>query len=696
MPTHVWTLLACSMLAFVPCGVAQDSFPTRARPCTQPEIDVHALPPVITSSFPAGHLVVLEIRNIGPTPCSLETPRLTLLPRLHLDDETSAHFEEHSRSSDISTLDPEQWVHLLIAWVSDAAPEVQCVALSGLKVWFRRSSISFSDDVSVELRDAVRSCSELYISDYRRGHYSTDSHVSSKWLSRISERRMDDLHLPVETRWDRLQRPSPRLRVDTFSSRTMLGDYLWFRVRFERRADHGCPYRLIRMRESTGLTVIVIAACPQGKDAADLPLSSSREQGVIRLDLRRLGLLPTHAGTVEYNMISAVGNGGRPEFAEAHLALSVHDPAPPAQAAVADPLPGCTARQLSLTALPPVISERWQTLRAYEARNTSKKPCSLAGIPLVRAVGLTSDIVYTVPLQPLACPNCPNALFAPRPNGRIDLKPEQTAHVLIGATAINTDDDPWMHCAPTPLIMLWPSTDLPPKVAEPPEAGISLNLDARICAGVDISTWRAGPFDGDQNNDRWRAERRLNDKSSHSIPPACDSAELRGLGTPHFVALRPNLSLGISAPRRSFVSGEKVSLPLLVNNTGDAPVRLWTCSDLDYFESHGFDLFDAYGHRVLDQSEMQFVEKCRTDPKGAEIGRLFVCLQNAPIAIAAHTCLTKRDRDFTVNISRRFKLPPGEYTVRFRDKPFRPRCGSSNAPSYWESSSHTTFAVVQP
>jgi len=171
------------------------------------------------------------------------------------------------------------------------------------------------------------------------------------------------------------------------------------------------------------------------------------------------------------------------------------------------------------------------------------------------------------------------------------------------------------------------------------------------------------------------------------------------MGTPHLISVRPNVAFGISAPPGNFVSGEKATLQLWVNNTGGVPVGVMTCAELDYFKYRGFDLFDAYGHRVLDQSGIRFVEKCRSDPGVAEFElQLWACARNFPIPIPAHTCITKREHDFTINISERFSLPPGEYTVRFRDNrvPFQWRCGSSDAPPYWESTSHTTFTIIQP
>ena len=56
----------------------------------------------------------------------------------------------------------------------------------------------------------------------------------------------------------------------------------------------------------------------------------------------------------------------------------------------------------------------------------------MAGVPRTR--GLDDQGLYAHALPPPICPNCDNELFAARPNGRIDLKPGVTAHLLAAAT----------------------------------------------------------------------------------------------------------------------------------------------------------------------------------------------------------------------------------------------------------------------
>ena len=158
------------------------------------------------------------------------------------------------------------------------------------------------------------------------------------------------------------------------------------------------------------------------------------------------------------------------------------------------------------------------------------------------------------------------------------------------------------------------------------------------------------------------------------------------------------MAFGISAPRRAFVSGENVSLHLWVHNTDDALAGVMTCDELDYFKSRRFDLYDAYGHRVLDTADVRFLERCQTSPNSAQLEMGWGCTRNFSIPIPAHTCVTGNGYDFTINLSERFSLPPGEYTVRFRHNlDIHPRsCGSQEEPAYQSSPSDLRFAIVQP
>src|SRR5580700_172359 len=94
-----------------------------------------------------------------------------------------------------------------------------------------------------------------------------------------------------------------------------------------------------------------------------------------------------------------------------------------------------------------------------------------------------------------------------------------------------------------------------------------------------------------------------------------------------------------------------------------------TCMTLDIFWAEGFDLYDAYGHRVLKKKQWDPREK----PGGAEEnpGQLclggWVCGRNFPIRIPAHTCMNGAAEpggyDFNRTLLMYYDLPQGKYYV---------------------------------
>ena len=65
-----------------------------------------------------------------------------------------------------------------------------------------------------------------------------------------------------------------------------------------------------------------------------------------------------------------------------------------------------------------------------------------------------------------------------------------------------------------------------------------------------------------------------------------------------------------------------MSLYVWVDNPSDVPIFVMTCMDLDHFKARGFDLFDAYGHRVLRKYEVKIQERCKTNPDVASLSNL--------------------------------------------------------------------------
>jgi hypothetical protein len=90
---------------------------------------------------------------------------------------------------------------------------------------------------------------------------------------------------------------------------------------------------------------------------------------------------------------------------------------------------------------------------------------------------------------------------------------------------------------------------------------------------------------------------------------------------------------------------------------------------LDIFWAQGFDLYDAYGHRVLRKKEWERpagpgggVEKPSVLCNGG-----WACGRNFPIPIPAHSCVNgaaePEGYDFNRNLAMYYDLPPGRYYV---------------------------------
>jgi len=469
----------------------------------------------------------------------------------------------------------------------------------------------------------------------------------------------------------------------------MLGDYLQVRVRFDRHADQGCPFRLLRKREENGKTVFWVENCLQFAHADRRQTPPALEPGVLRLGINRLGLAPVHAGRVEYQLLSQTSSDpSKPVFAEMALHLVAKDPTPPSQAPIARPLPNCSDAQLQVRALPVENYGKWKALRAYEGTNTSGTACSVAGVPDLSQIDEHGMRLPFYAVHP--CPNCPNEIFGSRPNGRIDLLPGASAHFLVGATAINTEDDPWMHCSKTPGVVL---------TISPASKPIDLPFDIAPCAAIDISAWRSGPFDHDPLNLAWSQRSQKALLHAQDLPLACRKPNLNILGEPSFLSGRSEVALGLSLPRHQFVFGADVLLHVWVFNRSNLPQAVATCQSLDYFKARAFDVYDAYGHRVLSHNEMRVREHCKTNPSAADVEwTMWACMRNFTIPIAANACVTGDDYDFTMNLKERFDLPQGEYTVHLRPEEERIKdiCKTGDEPVFSPGPADLTFAVVQP
>ena len=675
-------------------GQATDTYVPRCLPSA---MDVHALPPVFPSEGQAGHSFVIELENIGAKPCAVFQPNVDLLPP---SDPYNNLFLAAGRPADEvgkdeyppKTLEPGEWAHMLFAWVSRSAPEVVCNQYAGFKLHLIdiNPNVPVDDRTAIEVRNLwIRSCGPVFVSGYRKGRYTPQSVPSSGWLRWWHPVVAGEASFPRQPAFSEIAPESDQLKLHTPVDRTMIGDHLQLRLKFPRDADAGCAFRILRKRVSTGATVFSVQECAESNAGENQPVPQYLENGTARLEMFALDLLPEEPGPVTYEVLGRVNPSGAGRFASARLDLVARDPTPPAQAAILNPAPACKASQLRFASPEPVVSGRLETMRAYEATNVSNDACSVAGIPTLRFLDETGN---NEPFVPKPCPNCDNDLFKTRPNGRIDLQPGDSAHFLMGMKAIDTEEDPWMHCQGASKLEL---------AASEGDKAVVLPLDAAVCAAIDISSWRAGAFDHDAMNVEWgKTHAAMLADPSGPVPRDCDKPGLLAMGRPSMMPANGGVAWGLSMASHRFVKGEPVPLHIWIDNGSDQETGVWTCMELDYFKARGFELYDAYGHRVLRKREIQLREQCAKDPRIGAIDAGWSCTRNFQIPIPQHTCVNGDNYDFTAQLTQEYDLPPGEYTVRVREGKAQPTeniCAEHpEAPFVIAPGKDLTFEVTQP
>jgi hypothetical protein len=536
--------------------------------------------------------------------------------------------------------------------------------------------------ISVEVRNLqLQFCGGVFLSDYQKGHYSLDTEVLDKWLDEGPSLTELPRSIPTQTTSLKDLQSSPLYQVSSDINRILLGIYFSLDLKFSSRANNLCDFRSLRKRESNGTTVISFQNCPESINALQQPQPESLEPIQTRVDLRALGMLPLHSGPVAYDLVTNLGTPVAPSLAEAHIDLVAHDPTPPAQATIINPLPECTEFQLHFTSSPPVIAAAKKYMRVYEATNTSAVACSLAGSPR-----LNLDLNLRTP-----CPNCTNDLFGIRPNGRIDLMPRDSAHFLLGSEIHSGKWDFRRVCTPIPSITI---------VVAPNNRW--LNLPYASCGGdtLDVSTWREGKFDNDPMNLQWAKTHLPSADPTTPIPQDCNKPELLSRGRPIMIPKGKDLAFGLSLAKHDFTVGEKITLHIWVDNTGDTPAGVMTCMGLDHFKANGFNIYDAYGHRLLRRNEAKIQEGCKTNPTHSRFWGGWSCTRNFPITIPAHSCVNGDDYDFTTLLTDSYDLPPGEYTVRSRKDEWHDPVDvckpQDELPFHPEPGKELTFSVIQP
>jgi hypothetical protein len=636
--------------------------------------------------------MVFEVQNIGKTACSLDSPAVRLTPSLGERDreyDSIKYLPDGSSADgvfDEAVLSSGDWVHALVVWNSLGSlkyPNWGCVEHSGLDFLLMhedRGSVPVIK-TSVEVRNVqMRSCLLVYVSEYRKGRYMASSVVPEDWLWGPGPDRREPSPVPANSTSLQILRDPSLLQIGSNLPRILVGEYFGLSLKRTSKAETGCEYRMLRKRESDGTTVISLQNCDETLDADSKAQKPSSELIRTYFDPAMIGMQPVHPGSVAYDVISNIGRPDAPSWVESHIDLLAHDPTPPAQAAILSALPSCTESQLKIVPLAPSISIPGTTLQAYDATNTSSEAYAVAGVPYIRI-----QRTGTVP-----CPNCVNNLFAVRPNGRIDLQAGQDAHFVAGTEFYSEDGDYWSECQPVGNFEFGLLKD---------NKSLKLPFAGGACGTLDVSAWREGKFDNDPMNLQWAKTHPAISDPTSAIPRDCDKPKLLTRGRPIMIPMGKDLAFGLSLADHEFTAGEEITLHVWVDNTGNEKAGVWTCMGLDYFKATGFDLYDAYGHRVLRRNEAKMRMECNADPEHDQfLGRGgWACSRNFPIYIPAHTCVTNDEHDFTTGLTDDYDLPPGEYTVRPHQGEPQDVCKpQKEQPFRAEPGKDLMFSVVQP
>jgi hypothetical protein len=676
---------------------------TSGQICSPAMLDVSALPSPPTFAY-GGHIFVFEVQNTSSAACSLQLPQVVLEPP---SDTNNQPFYAAWRSSDPGfkaesqpqVLEPGAWAHLLLVWTSRAGPELGCNQYSGLRLRFAPRP-EREGEALIEVRHLwIRACGMLGVTGYRMGRYD-GSPVPQSWLDWYGPDGLHGLAFASPVTSKEIAADSSLLLLSAQAKRTMLGDRLFsLKLNFPRLAAAGCAFSQLRKRESDGSTIISIQQCDDvvpDKTVESPAVPWYHDPGVmgLYLGMGNLELFPKHAGPLQYDVTAPVGRSisqkATMQYARTRVELVARDPTLPLQAAILDPLQACSPNQLHIVALSPAISTPLKTLRAYNATNISQQACSLAGVPRTRGLDDKGDYQ---PFLPLVCPNCDNDLFKARPNGRIDIKPGETAHLLAGATGDGR------RCTSTPKLEMSlnrAASPTEPLNTRPLPADIAQSatvpFEAQDCVSIDISAWRQGHYDGDPLNlHRAKPTQTSEAASEGPVPTECDKPELLVNGRPRMIEGTHNPEYGLSMVKREFVKDESIPIYVWMNNSSNDDLRTAACGWRPYFMVGGFVLYDAYGHRVLDKNQIALEMQCRVDPAGNFTSpAVTLCVQLS--SFPAHTCTSNR-----VDLTMSYELPPGEYFLSTRDPGDAGSCPhQSNKPFQPNPSTDISFEVLQP
>lgn len=670
--------------------------------CRPSDLDISLLPPAATSPIPSGHLLVFEIKNVGRSVCRLDGPTLELLPAIPPDNHLGQIDSIGSTSKGVEVdnslgwmnIAPGHWLHLYVEWSSERYTRSACGEWWGGVLRLVRKGQGEGEDAVVPVVARFKNlridvCSTVFLSNYRAGRYKGGP-ILSKDPSGAKDSLAGYGKIPNEIPGLPIVEDDPGYKAKSAKDRILIGRSFSIVLDGPPDAYNSCDYEMMRRRESHGPTVITFQDCADSplstKDSAWFANGAQRRKEPATEDLTVSGMMPTHVGPVRYDFVANAGSLTHPRWVATHINLVAHDAKPPGEATIVAPLPECKRSQLKFSAPPPIISAPTKVLRAYNATNISRTACSLAGVPKLTAYGGSR----------YGCPNCTNDLFAIRPNGRIDLKPGESAHFLVGNEIphpkLSGYDDTRGNIY---VAMGWNPDAVKLPFVEPGWEGLE-----------DESAWRAGKFDNDPMNRKWAKTHPGPAMPTTPVPPDCDKPKLLAKGHPVMLTTRNGVAFGISLTKIRFMAGKPITLHVWVDNTNNVPVGIYTCPDITRFKAEGFDLFDAYGHRIFRKSHASIAQECREDPEGTRIEPdVFGCLDSARLVIPAHGCMNtdiyfEYDHStFKTNLAADYVLPPGEYTLRPRDwhEEGAYSCKNLPEPVYdGKPGPSLTFSVMQP
>jgi hypothetical protein len=662
--------LSVFLIGFFLCAAssshAQDSRPPE---CSAKQLDVNLVSPTDFATESDAHWLSVEFQNRESTACVL----IPLMAKFGDSNPTTIEFAGSQRISGGGV------AHVLLVWSS--AP-IQPGGITMYDCTTHETVTIFSESVPatnplLEIQHlSMRSCGKawtypFWTSSYRPGPYVAGEPISQDWLDRFHlelpdfsrEKPLESLGLNADVP------PAAQLRVVSdveYLKRLPVGYVGYFELflKVSVPAKANCPFSSLRKREADGATIIYLNHCGDFSRNATSPPAPKES----RLMIRELGLLPERAGRVQYNVTSEVLQNGKPALAHAGIDLSIRDPQLPTLPEIDTNIPQCLISQLRITS--PVVElgrhwgqprnnaplgEEWQDGKVFEVTNVSAKNCMLGGVPELKF--LNPPEVKTGGLSPEVCLNCANSLFKPRESRWIDLKPNNSAHIIVVRTAFDSDHD-FLCAVIGDLEMSLPGD----------KQSMRLPFEVGSCGPVRESAWRAGRYDGDPMNINYDREETEHEQRRATagipLPPECTPDLSADTGKPVIFRHLGSLIWGLSTKPVPY--GENIFMLLWVCNTTDKPLPVMTCEDIDRFWLDGLDVFDSSGHRVLSRRE-ENDKKLRDSNKFAPGGCFFSCTRNFPINIPAHSCLhasfSNPNYDFVRDIRTYYSLPPGRYAI---------------------------------